>query len=179
MLSDVRNYGLDGGFMKRNRTLKSNWGKIVNSGAGGFLNPPTHPEHDWSVRSVYDDTFSMALSSAAESDWLDDECRSAARIKLKSWKPLPLDDASVKDWIHQILGYFAGCYVGQDRDGNPSWNASDLRILKDTDPILNANIHAGVYLIRKYYPDFAPSADDFAKAYWGKKINQPTDSTKE
>lgn len=154
----------------RKNTRKGNWGKIINEGAGGFLNPPTHPEHTRGVTSVYGHTFYMSLSAAAESDWLDDdECRSRCRTILKNWKPLPIDHSDVQDWISQVLGYFKDCYVGQDKQGNLSWNASDLRIWRDADPILNADIHAGIHLIRQYYPEFNPTKEHFDKAYWGSK----------
>ncbi len=150
-------------------TAKGNWGRLVRSGQGGFLNPPGHPEHEWSIHSVYGDTFSLSLSSAAKEAWLDPVARKEARAKLAAWKPLPLSDPKVQDWIHHVLGYFRGMYEGQDKAGNLSWNASDLRSRPDVDPVLNADIHAGVHFIRRYYPNFRPTAYDFQAAYWGKK----------
>jgi len=150
-------------------TSKSNWGKLVHKGMGGFLNPPTHPEHKWDVQSVYGDTFHMSLSAAAEATWLNDETRRQATSLLRNWKRPPIQSPEVQDWIRKVLGYCKGCYVGQDKQGNLSWNVSDLRIRPDIDPMLNENIHAGVHLIRKYYPDYMPTKTDFAQAYWGKK----------
>jgi hypothetical protein len=154
---------------RRAGTPKRDWGKLVHDGCGGFLNPPTHPEHDWSVRSVYGDTFIISLTSAAKEAWLDPVSKDAARAKLKEWKPLPLSDPRVQDWIHEVLGYFRGMYVGQDKAMKESWNASDLRHLPDADPVLNQDIHAGIHLIRRYYPQFKATAYDFQAAYWGKK----------
>lgn len=151
------------------KTKLSNCGRIVNSGMGGFLNPPTHPEHFKSVQSSYVDTFSMSLSAAADADWLNPATRGRARGILKGWKAPAIESPAVQEWIAQVLGYFAGCYVGQDKAGAPSWNASDLRIDKEADPVANADLHAGVHLIRKYYPAFAPTAEHFAAACWGKK----------
>ena len=152
---------------------KRNYGKVVHEGMGGFLNPSTHPEHEWSVRSTYGDTFSMSLSKAAESSWLEGaEGRNPkirAKTLLKNWKAPDINSPEIQDWIHQVLGYFKNCYSGQDKDGNISWNAGDLRIMKDADPVLNQDIHAGVHLIRKYYPDFKATKEDFDNGYWGSK----------
>jgi len=151
------------------KTSRRNYGKLVNEGMGGFLNPPGHPEHNWSIRSTYGDTFSMSLSSAAESDWLEVRAKGKAIGKLRSWKPLPIESEPMQEWIAQVLGYFKGCYSGQDEKGEPSWNCSHLRIQPEVDPVLNADLHAGVNLIRKYYPAFTPTAEHFAGAYWGSK----------
>ena len=140
-----------------------------NSGMGGFLNPPTHPEHSISVESIKRDDFCMSLSSAVESDWLSPYVRELARDILNAWVPPALESPAIQEWIAQVLGYFRGCYVGQDKQGNRSWNASDLRISQDADPVLGADLHAGVHLIRKYYPEFTPTPAHFAGAYWGTK----------
>lgn len=155
--------------MKISRSI---YGKIVASGMGGFLNPPTHPEHSFSVSSSYGDTFSMSLTAAAKTDWLNSATKAAARHLLKTWKAPAIESTEVQDWIAHVLGYFKSCYSGSDSDGNISWNASDLRILPDADPVLNADIHAGVHLIRGYYPEFTPTAEDFARAYWGTKTEK-------
>jgi hypothetical protein len=147
---------------------KHSWGKLVHQGAGGFLNPPGHPEHEWSVQSVYGDTSSMSLSSAAEHSG-DPKAKAAARAKLAGWKPLPLGDPQVQDWIHQVLGYYKGMYVGMDKGMQQSWAVSDLRNMPDADPVLNQDIHAGVHRIRAYYPGFKPTQYDFQVAYWGRK----------
>ena len=142
---------------------------IVNRGAGGFLNPPGHPEHNYSFSDL---KTSMSLSRGIESDWLDDSCKEDARNLLDKWETekLPLDSAPIQDWIHSVLGYFAGCYKGQDKEGNPSWKVSFLRINSEIDGVLNADLHAGVNLIRKYYPSFKPTKSHFKNAYWGQRI---------
>jgi hypothetical protein len=138
---------------------------------GGFLNPPTHPEHTWSIRSLHGYTFSLNLTAAVEADWLDAGSRAAARRKLASWKRPELSE--VQDWIKQVLAYFRHCY-----GANPNsywtimpvlkWNASDLIVDKEADELENADIHAGVHLIRQYYPEYVPKADDFSGT-WGSK----------
>ena len=150
-------------------TKRSNYGKLNNWGMGGFLNPPTHPEHKFSISSTSGDTFCMSLSSAAESEWLDGQARGIAKRLLAEWKRPELESPEVQEWIAQVLGYFKGCYAGNDKEGNQSWNYSDLRIDQTIDPVLNADLHAGVHLIRGYYPEFIPMGEDFERAYWGTK----------
>ena len=63
-------------------------GRIIRKGMGGFLNPPTHPEHDWCVetdlRRRPEKRGSMRLSSAADCEWLDPTTRAAAKQLLSS-----------------------------------------------------------------------------------------------
>lgn len=147
----------------RANTREFNWGKIVSEGMGGFLNPPTHPEHSHSVHSLYGDTFSMSLSAAVESDWLDDETKAAAKRMLDSWARPDIESPAIRDWVHRVLGYLQGCYQGD----NGEWDASKLIIDQGRDPIANVDQHAGVHMIREYYPDYQPTVEDFKLAYWG------------
>lgn len=154
------------------KTPRSNYGRIENSGCGGFLCPPDHPEHDYSVVSSYGNPFSMSLSYASESDWLNSKTKQAARGMLKTWEnsKLSIFDPEVQNWIHNVLGYFHDCYLPVDAVGNIiSENASELIIDKDRDPMAIPSLHAGVNLIRKYYPNYTPRNIDFILAYWGKR----------
>ncbi len=147
--------------------------KLVHEGMGGSLCPPGHPMHDWSVQTGRSDNPNgcYCLESAATLDYLPPAIRGAASGKLKRWEreKLPLTNERVQDWIAHVLGYFKGCYSGQNDKGETSWNAGDLRIKPDADPMLNADIHAGVHLIRGYYPEYTPKPEDFKRAYWGSK----------
>lgn len=150
-------------------------GLITSPGAGGFLCPPTHPEHTQHVQTDLRrrpwNRGSLSLSSAVECDWLDDATRANAKRILDTWqenKPA-LDSTEIIEWKRQVLGYFAGCYKG---DGENPWNCSALRITKDADPMLNFDLHAGVRMIRQYYPGFVPTRDDFNSAYWGTKTSK-------
>lgn len=152
---------------------KKEKGRIVLSGMGGFLNPPTHPEHTRSVetdlRRRPENRGSMSLSCAVDCKYLDDATRAAARTVLNSWQRPALDSAEVQDWIRQVLGYFRGCYRNPEKPESGQWDASDAIIDSKRDPLANANDHCGVHLIRKYYPEFTPTAEHFSGAYWGKK----------
>ena len=148
-------------------------GQIVMEGMGGFLCPPGHPMHKQSVqidlRRRPENRGSMALDYAVESPTLDDATRAVARTILATWErnKLALASSEVQDWILQVLGYFAGCYNLSGEESG--WDAGKLTINKDANPVLNADKHAGVHLIRKYYPDFQPTPEHFFQAYWGTK----------
>lgn len=146
-------------------------GIIVNKGLGGFLNPPTHPEHDYSVE--YDlkrrpeDRGSMSLSYAVEkADYLTDETRTAAKRKLDSWVRPALESEEIQDWIAQVLGYFKNCYCDHGSQSEDRWNVGKLHGPKENNDI---DDHAGVNLIWKYYPEFVPLEKHLNSAYWGKK----------
>ena len=70
-----------------------------------------------------------------------------------------------------MLGYFRGCFNFHP-ENEEGWHAANLTIDADADPLENADFHAGVHLIRQYYPDYQPTAADFTAAYWGKKPHE-------
>lgn len=153
--------------------------RVTSGGMGGFLCPPGHPEHSYHVETDLmrrpENRGGMNLSSAVESDWLEEdapEARNAARALLLAWEceKKPIADPEVQDWIAHVLGYFRGCYKGPGNEPE-CWHASDLHIHQGADTLPGADWrkHAGVHLIQNYYPDYKPCADDFARAYWGEK----------
>lgn len=145
--------------------MKEN-GSIVRGGMGGFLNPPGHPEHDWHVESGAGWRSSASLSHAVETEYLSDELRREAAAKLAEWDAdkLPLDAPEVVAWVRSVLGYFANCYAGE---GPTPWRAGSLKIERGRDPMISPADHAGVNMIRNFYPEFTPTAADFANAKWG------------
>lgn len=70
-------------------------GRIVREGIGGFLNPPTHPEHTFSMQTDLrrrpENRGSMCLSAAAACEWLDSAARNQAAKLLDEWRALPLE----------------------------------------------------------------------------------------
>ncbi len=159
--------------------MKTEKGRIVGRGMGGFLNPPGHPEHTHSVetdlRRRPENRGGMSLSSAVECEYLDRATRRAARLMIYGWdkkKPGIENPAhpELREWVYQVLGYFRGCYQGPGHE-TECWNADKLMIHKGADTLPGAdwNKHAGVHLIRKYYPEYEPKMADFERAYWGTK----------
>lgn len=148
--------------------------RIIQSGMGGFLNPPTHPAHHYSVEQGeagkrWKPTGCMSLEAATNDTWIDPEVRRKAQELLETWQAPPIESPEIREWISQVLGYFRGCYQGLEKLGEASWHASNLLIDGDLDPMDHVDQHAGVHLIRQYYPSFTPTAGDFEQAYWGTK----------
>ena len=149
-------------------------GRVVAGGMGCFLCPPNHPEHSYSVETDLNqrkaNRGSMSLSFAADCEWLTDETRFTVSELLNSWQKLPLDSAVVQDWIAKVLGYYKDCYRNLDEQEPKCWHADNLKITKmPAKAGLTTNDHAGVHLIRQYYPEFSPTKENFRQAYWGTK----------
>jgi len=137
------------------------------SGCGGFLNPPTHPEHTKSVvtdlnRRPQNRGF-CNLSYAIGCEWVNPAVRKQAAQILADWQPLPIDSEPVVTWRRKVLGYFRSCYVRP----YSSRNVSDLLIDSKRNPLAFAHQHAGVQFIRTFYPAYHPSKADFTLAKWG------------
>ncbi len=93
-------------------------------------------------------------SSATTCEYILNDSKMVAKMKLDSWNPLPLNDEKVVKWVRQVLGYFRNCYKNRDMNEPDCW----MEWVED---------HAGVRLIRKYYPEYNPSQEDFDMAKWG------------
>jgi hypothetical protein len=107
----------------------------------------------------------VSLTHAVTCDWISADTRGRAAGMIKRWhaNPPAIDSEPVQRWISQVLGYFRGCYVPE----SGSRNASDLVIDRNRDPVKHAADHAGVRLIRDFYPDFTPTTEHFVSAKWG------------
>lgn len=174
--------------------------RIVREGVGGFLNPPTHPEHTYSVETDLnrhrDNRGSMALSSAIASDYVDESAKQQAKNLLAEWeanKPA-LSEWECQLWIKRVMGYFRNCYNLADYLGERGWHADQLHICAPFPKPVAYNAfgapiyglrnggttyrqpsalgatycngghsmdrHAGVHFIRKFYPEYEPTATD-------------------
>jgi len=156
-------------------------GQIVHEGVGGFLNPPGHPTHTLSVETELnhraENRSRMSLEAALECSWLDDAIKAQARMALDKWRlqdQLPLHAPKVRNWIWQVLGYFRHCYNDTPTDPK-GWEAGRLTIDANRSPMEHPERHAGVNLIRRFYPEYTPTADDFASAYWDRDHREDTD----
>jgi hypothetical protein len=104
----------------------------------------------------------MSLEYAVDCESLSDTARAGAKALLDNWQRPPIDRA----WVLQVLGYFAGCY-NLRLALEWGWEVAHLTMDKTLDPMQYIDNHAGVHLIRKYYPDFSPTTEDFQEACWG------------
>lgn len=141
--------------------------KIVYRGMG-FLSPPTHPEHDYSVSSFRGarEVGGTSLSSAVNAEFLSEPIRRSAAGILSAWKAPAVDSPEVQGWILQVLGYFRHCYRDPQAGEGEQWYADKL-IISESSRGRKVEDHAGVHLIRRYYPEFTPTAEHFAGARWG------------
>lgn len=98
--------------------------------------------------------------------WADRAVIDEARRILDAWQAPPLESPEVQAWVSQVLGYFASCYRGGG-DEPQCWNADKLNIDRTRDAIEHQDEHAGVRLIRRYYPTFTARREHFAGAKWG------------
>lgn len=151
--------------------------EVTRKGIGGFLNPPTHPEHNYSVETNTEFHSNcrgcLSLTTALEASWIEDEVRAEVKRLLDSWQRPALESPEIQDWIHQVLGYFRGCYRNPALPESQQWNASYLIINQGANPLAFVMDHAGVRWIRKFYPEFVPTAEHFEHAYWGKRTTKP------
>lgn len=149
-------------------------GRIVAVGMGGFLNPPGHPMHTLSVETELnhrrENRARMSLEAALECSWLADSIKAQARMALDKWRlqdQPPLHSPKVRAWIGQVLGYFAHCY-NDDPANLEGWSAGRLTIDAARSPMEHSERSAGVHHIRRFYPEYTPTVDDWASAHWGR-----------
>lgn len=129
-----------------------------DSGSGGFMDPPGHAHHTYSVyvwegRRRPPDTI-MSVQSAAESDWLPESARKRAQEMLSSHTATPSEL-----WIRNVYGYFRNMYLPEGAE----WNtAGDLKVGKPGE--YPHDRHAAVLMVRKFFPGHEPRADLIADA---------------
>lgn len=151
------------------------------AGSGSFLDPPTYPTHGLGILLDTNRkpenrgwcSLTVVLEHEDEYGWISPETRAEARRILEAWEAPPIESEPIRDWIHQVLGYFRACYKGPDGPRGP-WAAEALEIDHERDPVAHADDHAGVHLIRRFYPDYVPTTADFERAYWGSKPEKET-----
>ena len=153
------------------------------AGCGGFLNPPTHPTRAHHIEErAFNGTCRSFMWIHANDAWVPASVKREGRKILDAWTPLPADHPDVVEWRSQVLGYFKGCYRNPSAPEAEQWHAGKMLIIPapappdgvsriegpTRDPVEWADDHAGVHLIREFYPYFTPTAEDFAIAKWGK-----------
>jgi hypothetical protein len=145
---------------------------IEDHGQGGFMDPPGYPTHTHRVESdlrrAPHNRGSTSVSYAAEDKYIDPDTRQEIRALLSKWKKNrpPITAPEVQAWVLQVLGYFRNAYGNPTIEGAKKWDASNLVFDNDRDPVKGADDHAGVHLIRKFYPEFSPTRQDFTSAGW-------------
>ena len=137
--------------------------RIIQSGMGGFLNPPGHPEHTTSVETDLrwrpENRGRMSLTAASKCGYIDPAIRAKATRLLTAYVPPDIASDEGRTWARSVLGYFRGCYRNPQKAGEDQWHAAHVDVDSNRDPLANADDHAGVHWIRKWYPEFRPTKE--------------------
>ena len=158
--------------------------RVRAQGAGGFLNPPDHPAHTLSIET---EGGSASLEYVVDHpDQFPAAAVARAKRELHAW-----DDTGDPDpeWVSQVLGYFRNSYTNTNPDRRCKYihpnNLGPTRFIEEVDglvaddhgedacprwtvdPVKNIDRHAGVAFIRRFYPDFVPTREQFDTAKWG------------
>lgn len=138
---------------------------VVNEGAGGFLRPPGHAMHNWSIQGFRGGHNCETMSLEYAANLADDKygaVRGAARGILKR------EPGSItEEWIEQVYTHFAHCY---SRDGNNRradacavygnfWGNAEQESLE------NARHHLGYLYIREHFDALHEPRIDLMGAY--------------
>lgn len=125
--------------------------RILNSGMGGFLNPPGHAEHNWSIG---DGNGSASLTYALTQPWVSDELKRAIRALL-----LTNPGTFTPEWEANCYAYFRNCY-------SPDGVQRNVSGLMSNGP---PEYHAAYLHIKKFFPVYAPNLELIANPpKWGK-----------
>jgi hypothetical protein len=170
------NHHLLGGGEKADPGSGGERGRIVSGSTGSFLTPPGHPDQRYSIetdlRRKPENRSSMSLSSALEpNSYLDAVTKAKAAGIMRDYKKNqpPLDHPATQEWIRSTLGYFKGMYHDPNLPEGERAKVSNLRSVPEADPMENANFHAGVHFVRRYYPDYQPQPEHFEPGGYGQK----------
>lgn len=119
--------------------------RIVNSGMGGFLNPPGDAEHNWRVETFgRDGEGGESLRFALKSDYTPDAIKQQI-VTLLAANPPQLTE----EWVRQCYTYFRNCY---------SPDGIELRVdkcLREGPP----EYHKAYLHIKQFFPDYQPRLD--------------------
>lgn len=135
--------------------------RIVRGGMGGFLAPPGHPTHDWSVEDGPGRDTQRGPSLIASLDYaVQNEHGEVPRHLQEHARKLFADAVLVRSeaWERQVYGYFRGCY---SPDGVNRKVADAVIFPKGTAAELlpPPEHHLAYLLVRTYFPDATPRLD--------------------
>jgi len=128
---------------------------------GGFMCPPGHPNHTYSVHSYPSARARNAdgyysLDSILDADWVP------ARVRAQAQRIMDAAELVCSElWVRHVYGYFRNMYLSE----TGSRDVSDL--VTDPANALPAGRHAAVALVRQYFPDHQPRVDLIADPRYG------------
>jgi hypothetical protein len=132
---------------------------LANDGMGGFLNPPGHPVHTYSILEFRGGhyTGSIDLSYAAICEYLPLRVRLRAKNILKHWQAGIIDE----NWVASVYNYFRHCYSkdGISRDVNNCITYGRFWDNADQEQNENPRHHLGYMYVKQFYPDHEPDLE--------------------
>lgn len=130
---------------------------IVHEGMGGFLNPPGHAEHSYSVREYNvhgprreHGSSSLSYAAANAEAWGHPGIARAAARKLAE-----MPGTFTPEWEREVYAYFRNCYAP---DGKT--RAVSECIVRDGEtPAPNPLWHLAYLHVRSFFPDATPNIE--------------------
>lgn len=151
-------------YIKDSKKLTGFFYYVASGSAGSFLEPPYKKCHRYEVVQKH---AGNVMSICSIDSFKKEFPELAAKVDsiIGEEKQTPIDE----NWKNSVFNYYNNCYSS---DGVNS-NASDCIILEEETSLDYKNkYHLAVLFIRKYYPDFIATEEDFLnhpEASWGKK----------
>lgn len=135
---------------------------LVNSGMGGFLNPPGDAEHSWSVAEYRGSRSSnyesmMSLRGALDCDWVPSEVQCVARQKIAEASP-----QCTEEWLQSVYRHFRNCYSpdGENRNaGDCIVYTMNPRHAHETNNAQPYERSLAVLFVQKFFPDHEARMD--------------------
>lgn len=126
-------------------------------GAGGFLCPPGHPAHEYSLEGYWNGKRKANADMYGSIEYVFDPQSGASDVVRDRVRKI-MDSATLvcsENWVRMVYGYFRNCYATEDGDRS----ASDCIIPKKGDAPLPDERHLGYLTVREYFPDHEPRHD--------------------
>lgn len=134
---------------------------LVDSGMGGFLNPPGHPEHDYSIHGFRGghEVESTCLTRCLD-DYYRGAVRGSAKGLLKRWeKNRPA--IPPREWMIEVYKYFKHCYSkdGINRDVDSCVTYGKFWDNAEQEQHENPYHHLGYMFVKSFYPVHEPDLE--------------------
>lgn len=134
---------------------------MVDSGMGGFLNPPDHPEHSYSIEGCRGGHVveMMSLSSCLD-DYYRGGVRGAVKAKLKQWEQ-NRPAVPPHEWVVKVYKYFRHCYSkdGINRGVDDCVTYGKFWDNAEQEQNENPYHHLGFMFVKSFYPVHEPDVE--------------------
>lgn len=134
---------------------------LVDEGMGGYLNPPGHPEHTYSIQGFRGghEVRGISLREALDDEYAG-SIRGAAKNLLNKWsKGRPA--APPEEWVKQVYIYFQHCYSknGTNRSETDCITYGKFWGNAEQEKDANPYFHLGFLFVNEFFPAHGPRLD--------------------